>query len=283
MSCTLCPRLCNVNRTQGKRGFCAAPPLPVVAAAQLHQWEEPCISGTHGAGTVFFSGCNLACVYCQNYEISRTIRGQSVDADGLRQMFHALIAQGVHNISLVTPTCYADTIAAALMPRLPVPVVYNCGGYERVETLAMLADKVDVWLPDYKYSDGDLAARCSSAHDYPAVAAAAILAMVEHAGAPVFDDAGLLTRGVLVRHLVLPGQLENTFGVLDWFADHLRGRALLSLMGQFTPNGCAEFDRPLTADEYHRAVDYMHLVGIRDGYVQDLAAVGSGYVPVWAG
>ncbi|MDR3343987.1 MAG: radical SAM protein [Oscillospiraceae bacterium] len=300
--CALCPRHCPVDRAADERGFCGAPQNPVVAAALPHFWEEPCISGTRGSGAVFFSGCNLACVYCQNHEISRQIRGRSLTPDELRDLFCDLIAKGVHNINLVTPTCYADSIAIALTPKLAVPVVYNCGGYECAETIALLAEKIDVWLPDMKYAHcpqqrtdaatsgrGNIgsvehinpADKYSHAGDYAEHAAAAILLMADLAGAPQFDGDGLLTRGVIMRHLVLPDQLENTFGVLDWFAENLRGKALLSLMCQFTPNGCDDFPRALRTEEYRRAVDYVHLLGIRGGFTQEPGSAREGFVPDW--
>lgn len=222
MICTLCPRRCGAVRTEARgEGFCGMPALPVVARAALHHWEEPSISGSSGSGTVFFSGCVLGCVFCQNGSISHGGFGKTVTVERLREIFEELIAQGAHNINLVSPTLYAHVIREALEDPLPVPVVWNTGGYERVETLRSLEGKVQIWLPDLKYADGDLAARYSGAADYFPVAADAILEMYRQAGDYVLED-GLLRRGVVIRHLLLPGALDNAKRVMDWVAEHFR-------------------------------------------------------------
>ena len=218
MICTLCPRRCGAERTETEgHGFCGMPAGLRVARAALHLWEEPPLSGTRGSGTVFFSGCTLRCCYCQNREISAGGFGRAVTTGRLREIFEELIAQGAHNINLVTPTHFLPWILPALEPKLPVPVVYNCGGYESVETLWLLEGKVDVYLPDLKYADAALAARLSAAPDYFPAATAAIREMFRQTGPYVMED-GLLKRGVMIRHLVLPGQLDNTRRCIDWVA-----------------------------------------------------------------
>ena len=284
MKCMLCPRLCGVERAAGKTGFCGAPALPVVARAARHDWEEPCISGSRGSGAVFFSGCNLGCVYCQNREISRSIRGKPLDAPALHELFARLRDSGVHNINLVTATPYADVIAEALEVPPGIPVVWNCGGYERVETLRMLEGKIDVYLPDMKYADDHLAKELSGAGDYFEIADAAIREMVRQTGPCRFDDEGLLQRGVLVRHLVLPGFLANSKDVLEWFADAFpKGAAMLSLMAQYTPNGFGGPERRLREEEWREVTDYLYMLGIRSGYVQELSSAEGEYVPSFDG
>lgn len=284
MVCDLCPRHCGVLRDDGHSGFCGMGPEPVVSRAAPHFWEEPCISGTRGSGAVFFAGCNLRCVFCQNYEISALRQGQTVSVEHLREIFAQLAAQGVHNINLVTGTHFAHAIAQALEPQPALPVVWNCGGYESVETLRALEGKVQVYLPDMKYGSGALARQLSAAGDYPQVAKAAIWEMFRQTGPYQLDGDGMLTRGVLIRHLVLPGYLDNTFDVLDWVAETFRpGDVLFSLMGQYTPNGHGGPDRRLTPAEYQRAVDYMEALGILEGFTQELDSADQGYTPAFDG
>ncbi len=275
--CRLCPRRCGTVRPGG---VCGMPAEPVVSRAAPHYWEEPCISGERGSGAVFFAGCSLRCVFCQNYDISALRRGRTVTVERLREIFAELTAQGVHNINIVTGTHYADVLREALTPAPPIPVVWNCGGYESVETLRTLEGKVQVYLPDMKYSDGALAGTLSAAPDYPAAAKAAIREMFRQTGPYELDGDGMLTRGVMVRHLVLPGSLDNTFGVLDWLAETFRpGDILVSLMGQYTPNGHGGPARRLTAEEYRRAVDYMEALGLLEGYTQELSSAAAEYTP----
>ncbi len=284
MKCKLCPRCCGVDRTAGETGFCGAPALPTVARAARHDWEEPCISGSRGSGAVFFSGCNLGCVFCQNREISRQIRGKSLDVAGLRELFARLRDSGVHNINLVTATPYADLIAEALETPPGIPVVWNSGGYESLETLRMLEGKIDVYLPDMKYADEALARELSGAGDYFATADAAIREMFRQTGPCRFDGEGMLVRGVLVRHLVLPGCLANSKDVLEWFADAFPGgEAMLSLMAQYTPNGFGGPDRRLREEEWREVADYLYMLGIRSGYVQELSSAEGEYVPAFDG
>ncbi len=258
------------------------PAEPVIARAAPHHWEEPCISGKEGSGAVFFSACNLRCAFCQNYDISAEKNGKQITVGRLREIFSDLIAGGAHNLNLVTGTHYADAICAALEPQPSVPVVWNCGGYESVETLRRMEGKIQVYLPDLKYADGALAGRLSSAPDYPEVAKAAILEMFRQTGPYEFDDDGMLIRGVMIRHLVLPGELDNTFDVLDWIAATFHpGSVLVSLMGQYTPNGHGGPDRRLTEDEYQRTVDYMLALGLMEGYIQELSSANEEYTPAF--
>ena len=281
--CTLCPRRCGVDRTRGQLGFCKMPGQVHAARAGVHYWEEPVISGSFGSGAVFFSGCTLKCAFCQNYDISQENFGKPMTSAELRAAFERLIDEGVQNINLVTPTHFLPDILPALEPKLPVPVVYNCGGYESVETLRQLEGKIDVYLPDFKYSDNALAKRLSSAPDYFETASAAILEMYRQVGKPVLED-DEIKRGVLVRHLVLPGCVDNSLGVLDWVAEHFRsGDILFSLMSQYVPMGRAAemppFDRRITELEYDSVLSYMMLLGIEDGYTQDFSSAERGYTP----
>lgn len=280
MICRLCPRNCGVDRAVEK-GFCGMGEELKIARAGLHFWEEPVISGTRGSGAVFFSGCTLRCSFCQNHEISAQGFGKEVSSERLREIFEELVAQGAHNINLVTPTHFLPWIVPALTPELPVPVVYNCGGYERVETLRALEGKVQVWLPDLKYADDGLAAKLSGAGDYFEVATAAISEMYHQVGPYVMED-GLIRSGVVIRHLVLPGQLDNTRKVLDWVAEHFApGQVLFSLMAQYTPQPGAEgvMARHVTGAEYRAAVAYMENCGIVDGFTQERTSAKEEYTP----
>lgn len=285
--CTLCPRMCGVDRTAGERGFCGMPAHPVAARAAAHYWEEPVISGERGSGAVFFSGCTLRCKFCQNYEISTQKHGFALDSARLREIFERLVAEGCHNINLVTPTHFLPDILPALEPKLPVPVVYNCGGYERVETLRALEGKVDVWLPDMKYSDPALARALSSAPDYVEVAKAAILEMYRQTGPCVIEN-GLLKRGVLIRHLILPGQVDNSIGVLEWIAKTFpKNAVLVSLMSQYIPMGPAAkvspFDRRITQEEYDTVLSWLYFFGLENGFIQGPEAASLEYVPEFNG
>lgn len=284
MICRQCPRSCGVERTETvPGGVCAMPSLPMVARAALHFWEEPPISGTRGSGTVFFSGCPLGCVFCQNSVISQEGYGKPVTAARLREIFLELIAQGAHNINLVTPTHFSHAILKALAQPLPVPVVWNTGGYERVETLQGLDGAVQIYLPDLKYLDPERARRYSAAPDYPETATAAIREMVRQTGPCVFDEGGLLKRGVIIRHLLLPGGLPEAKAVMDWVADSFEpGTVRFSLMSQYVPLGRAweypEIDRLLRPSEIRSAQEYMSVLGL-EGYVQDAGAASGDYVP----
>lgn len=286
MICRLCPRNCGAARTaDGGNGFCAMPAGLRVSRAALHHWEEPPISGTNGSGAVFFAGCTLRCTYCQNHTISAEGFGKDVTPQRLRAIFEELIAQGAHNLDLITPTHFLPWILPALEPKLPVPLVYNCGGYEKVETLRSLEGLVDIWLPDLKYADGALASQLSAAPDYFSVAADAILEMFRQTGPYVMEN-GLLRRGVVIRHLVLPGYLDNTRQVLDWIAETFGpGDVLVSLMSQYTPtaNMTGRMARRVTAAEYRAAAAYMRNCGITDGFVQERTSAEEAYTPAFDG
>ena len=280
--CRLCPRNCGVDRSRTV-GVCGQSDKLYVARAALHMWEEPCISGESGSGTVFFTGCNLGCVYCQNREISSEHKGFEITSDRLAEIFLELQDKGANNINLVTPTHYVPHIIKALdtVKGLDIPIVYNCGGYESVETLRRLEGKVDIYLPDLKYADGELAGRLSAAPDYFPVAAAAIREMFRQTGPCVMED-GLLKRGVVIRHLVLPGQMDNTRRCIDWVAENFKpGEVLFSLMSQYTPQADAEgvLRRHVTRSEYRAAVAYMENCGITDGFTQERTAARAEYTP----
>lgn len=291
--CNVCPRRCKVDRKQsihekGRAGYCRSGMLPIVSRAALHHWEEPCISGTRGAGTVFFAGCNLSCAYCQNYEISELMHGEEISVERLRQIYFELIAQGAHNIDLVTPTHFTHAIFQSLREPLPVPVVYNCGGYESVHTVAFLRKKIQCWLPDLKYSLREPAARYSDAPDYFEKATAAIEQMYRQTGPYEIGSDGILKKGVLIRHLILPGNLENTKGVLRYVAETFApGQVLFSLMRQYVPWGRAaefpEINRRLTEEEYNEAEACMEELGIVDGYTQEADSSDAVYIPAFNG
>lgn len=282
-NCTLCPRRCGADRTNGQLGFCRHPDKIYAARAAAHYWEEPVISGSFGSGAVFFSGCTLKCLFCQNGVISQENRGKEISTAHLREIFLKLIDDGVQNINLVTPTHFLPSILPALTPKLPVPVVYNCGGYERVETLRELEGLVDIYLPDMKYSDPKLAGILSAAPDYVEIAKAAIAEMYRQVGSAVIEDE-IMQRGMIVRHLMLPGELDNTLGVLDWFSEAFpKGDVLFSLMSQYVPmrkvKTMPPYDRRITEDEYDAALSYLELLGIENGFTQDFSAATEEYIP----
>ena len=282
-NCNLCPRKCGVDRTKGQLGFCQEPDKIFAARAAAHYWEEPVISGSFGSGAVFFSGCTLQCCFCQNGIISQEHLGKEISTKHLREIFLRLIDDGVQNINLVTPTQFLPSILPALEPKLPVPVVYNCGGYERVETLRELVGLIDIYLPDMKYSDAKLAAKLSAAPDYVETAKAAIMEMYRQVGPAVIEDE-IMKRGIIVRHLVLPGQIDNSLGVLDWFSDAFpQGDVLFSLMSQYVPMGKAKtmppFDRTVTKAEYDAVLSYLDFLGIANGFTQDFSAASEDYIP----
>jgi len=244
VNCNLCPRQCGVDRTAGETGFCGCPDTALVAKTMLHKWEEPALAGVGGSGAIFFGGCTLGCKYCQNAAISGSPVGKAMDSTALRQVMEDLITRGAENIDLVTPTHYLPTIIPALSPKLPVPVVYNCGGYERPETIASLNGFVDIYLPDMKYADKRLASALSGAEYYFPVAAAAIQEMVRQTG-PVQWQGEKVIKGTIIRHLILPGCVENSLKVLDWIGETFTpGEVLVSLMRQYTP--MANFPHHLT-------------------------------------
>lgn len=285
--CTLCPRRCGAPREPDSgAGRCRMGADAVVARAALHFWEEPCISGTKGSGAVFFTGCPLGCVYCQNYEISAERKaGKRVSSSQLAAIFERLEAQGAHNINLVTPTHFVPAILEALsMHRPSVPVVYNCGGYETPETVRMLKGYVDIFLPDFKYMDAVLASALSGAPDYPETAKAAILEMARQTGPAVYGEGGILRSGTAVRHLILPGHTRNSIAVLDWLAANFPSGVPVSLMAQYMPCGrAADFpgmSRRVTRREYEKVQDHLFSLGL-DGYVQERSSASRDYIPAF--
>lgn len=261
------------------------PENPVIARAAPHFGEEPCISGTNGSGTVFFSGCSLRCIYCQNYSVSHEKKGYEITTDELRSIFFGLINQNVHNINLVTPSHYVNAVIAAVGSGLPVPVIWNSSGYDRVGSIQRLNGKISIYMPDMKYSSDILGKAYSSADNYVPVAKKAILEMYRQVGRYKLDSSGILQSGLLIRHLILPGQLQNTFGVIDWLRDTFpRGSVLFSLMGQYTPFTripvrLPGLDRKVSDAEYSEAVEYLISAGIEDGYLQEPDASGTEFIP----
>ena len=284
--CNDCPRKCNIKRealTIEGKGFCHMGESPVVARAALHHWEEPPISGTNGSGTIFFTGCNLQCSFCQNNLISRGKHGKVITINKLKELYQMLIDKGAHNINLVTGTHFINAIAQSLDEPLSVPVVYNCGGYEDISALRQLENKVQIYLPDLKYSDNELAKKYSNAPNYFEIATDAILEMFRQVGSYEIDENGIMKKGVIIRHLILPGCTENSKGVIDWVKDTFKpGDVLFSLMSQYTPVDNIKTDelhRRLTQDEYNEIEDYLIDSGIEDGFLQELSSASEDYIP----
>ena len=287
MICTLCPRNCGAERTaESGAGVCRMGTQPKIARAALHMWEEPCISGMRGSGAVFFSGCGLRCVFCQNEAISQQGEGKIVTPQRLADIFRELEAQGAHNINLVTAAHFVPAVLEAMnLYRPNIPIVYNSSGYESVETLRMLSGVVDIYLPDYKYIDPNMAAMLSGARDYPDVAFAAIAEMIRQTGAPVYDENGMMTRGTLIRHLVLPGLTGDSMKILTRIRNEFPGIPV-SLMGQYTPCGRAlsisGMDRKIKKKEYARVLAHMEAIGL-DGYRQELGSADGAFIPSFDG
>lgn len=281
--CLLCPRKCGADRSSGKAGVCRTDSRIMVARAAPHYWEEPCISGKSGSGTVFFSGCNLGCVFCQNRKISRFAAGRAVSVKELAQIFEQLQNEGVHNINLVTPSHYVPQIAEALdMARLKIPVVYNSGGYDLPEALDLLDGKVRIFLPDFKYMDASLAARFSNAADYPQAAKAAVRKMFELAGKPRFGSDGMMKSGVIVRHLVLPGHSDDSIAVIRYLYETYGDSIYISIMNQFTPYADAPFEelrRTLSDSEYKRVVDFAEQIGVKNAFIQEGGTASESFIP----
>ncbi len=278
-SCQLCPRKCGARRTAGETGYCKAPATAVVAKTMLHRWEEPVLAKQY-SGAIFFGGCTLGCSYCQNRAISRAPAGTPMDGTQLRQEMERLISQGAENIDLVTPTQYLPTISQALDAPLPVPIIYNCGGYERVETLRALQGKVDIYLPDLKYAEDALAQSLSGVKDYFQTAGNAIKEMVRQTGKLQYEGE-LLKKGVVVRHLILPGQVENSLKALDFLGENFApDEILVSLMRQYTPMPGLQppFDRPITDAEYESVLSWMYLNNL-NGLVQEQTAADKNFIP----
>lgn len=289
-SCMLCPRRCGVNRYE-KPGYCGESATLRAAKAYLHKWEEPCISGTRGSGTVFFSGCNLRCVYCQNSTIAAGDAGFEIDELRLARVFLELQDKGAHNINLVTPTHFVRHIIKAIdlcRGRLNIPVVYNCGGYESVETLKLLDGYIDVYLPDFKYMDRALAKKYSNAPDYPDVCIAAIDEMTKQTMCRnLFDEDGIMKRGVIVRHLVLPGYTDNSKAVIKHLYSTYGDGIYMSIMNQYTPlpqvSGYPEIDRRVTDAEYEEVINYALSLGVENAFIQEGGTVSESFIPVFDG
>ena len=280
VNCKLCPRGCGTDRTAGEIGFCRCPDTALVAKAMLHKWEEPALAGSGGSGAIFFGGCTLQCKFCQNAAISGGPTGKAMTSTELRQLFEQLISEGAENIDLVTPTHFLPTIFPALSPKLPVPVVYNCGGYERVETLRKLEGKIDIYLPDLKYADPRLGQALSGATDYFPIATTAIREMVRQTG-PIVWEGDKVVRGTIIRHLILPGFVDNSLRCLDWIGDTFApGEVLVSLMRQYTPMGGlpAPLDRKVSGEEYDAVLSWMYLNDL-EGFTQEAEAADSGFIP----
>lgn len=288
-SCRLCPRQCGVSRSTA-RGYCGSADQVKAARAALHHWEEPCLSGTCGSGAVFFSGCSLGCCFCQNHALSQEGFGAEISVRRLADIFLELQNQGAHNINLVTATQYLPSVTQALdlvKKQLRIPVVYNCGGYELPEIVHALASYVDIWLPDLKYYDSALSARYSKAPDYFARASAAIRQMIEQTGPPVLDADGIMTSGVIIRHMVLPGAKEDSLNLLRWLKESLPTDGFyISLMSQYTPfykaaseNSFPELSRRITTYEYQKVVDEAIRLGLTAGYMQEKSSAKEEYTP----
>ncbi len=279
--CTLCPRRCGVDRSQ-RTGFCGMGELPRVARAALHFWEEPCISGTRGSGTIFFSGCTLRCAFCQNYEISHLGQGKEISVRRLADIFKMLEDQGAHNINLVTATPFAYAVLDALgLYRPPIPIVWNTGGYEILETLKLLEEAVDIYLPDLKHVSSRLSKLCAGAPDYFEAASAALKEMCRQTGPAVYDENGIMKKGVIVRHLILPGCTMDSRKALDFIAENLPQGTPVSLMRQYTPSSyCAipGLDRRITDAEYSRVLEHFRALGLT-GYTQEKESADSAYTP----
>lgn len=285
--CEICPFRCKVNRLSGQVGRCGCGDKIKVAKYQLHYFEEPCISGKSGSGTVFFSNCNFKCIFCQNYKISQEGKGNEVTIEELANIFLKLQQEGANNINLVTPTMYAyqiiEAIKLARMNGLNLPIIYNSNGYENVETLRDLRGYVDVYLPDLKYYADELAIKYSKAPNYFKIATKAILEMINQVGLPEFDENGMIKKGVIIRHLVLPGHIQNSKHILKWLKENVEGNAYVSVMAQYFPTYKAKEDeylnRKLTRKEYSEIEQYLYLLDIQNGYMQELGKHEEEYVP----
>lgn len=287
--CTICPRNCHADRTIGNSGFCHSGVLPKAALASIHKWEEPCISGIRGSGTVFFSGCNLHCIFCQNYAVSNENFGKEITIERLADILIEQQNRNVHNINLVTPSHFLpqirDAILLAKKRGLSIPIVYNTNGYEKVESLKLLEGLIDVYLPDIKYYDEKFALEFSNAPNYFETASDAVLEMYRQVGKNCFSANGLLEKGVLIRHLILPGCKEDSKKILDWIKKNFGNTVFVSLMNQYTPMYKAltnkQLSRRLTTFEYQKVVDYFLEIGLENGYIQKKSSAKSSYTPLF--
>ena len=293
MGCNQCPRKCNKERREGDTasyGYCQVSVRPKVARAALHFWEEPCISGEEGSGTVFFSGCNLRCVYCQNVEIAAGVRGKEISVERLAEIFLELQEKGANNINLVTPSHYYMQIKEALLlvkEKLHIPVIANTSSYESVEVLREMEGLIDIYLADYKYASRELAAKYSHAADYPQVAAEALQEMFRQVGEPEFDERGMMKKGMIIRHLLLPGCLEDSKAVLHFLYDTFGDSVFISIMNQYTPlshvEEYPELNRRVTEEEYEEIVDYAIELGIENGFIQEGETAEESFIPAFDG
>lgn len=286
-NCMLCARRCGVNRRLNKKGVCGESDELHIARAALHMWEEPCISGEDGSGTVFFSGCSLGCVFCQNYNISANHHGKIITEDRLYEIFFELKAQGANNINLVTPTHFAPTVAGviakAVKGGLDLPIVYNTSSYDSVETLKLFDGLADIYLPDFKYYDASLAKKYSHAADYPTAAKLAVQEMVSQRGRAKFNSDGIMTSGVIVRHLILPGCTEDSKKVIEYLYKTYGDDIYISIMNQYTPTDYLpsnfQLNRKVTAEEYDEVIDYALSLGVENGFVQEGEAASESFIP----
>ena len=286
-NCNICPHRCGVNRMNGKTGRCKATDKVKVALASIHNFEEPCISGKNGSGTVFFSNCNLNCVFCQNYEISQLGKGKEISIEELADIFIKQQNKNVHNINLVTPTIYIYQIIEAIKlardKGLKIPIVYNSNGYENVEALKHLKGYIDIYLPDLKYSNNEIAYKYSNIKNYYENAVQAIKEMYNQVGTPIIDENGIMKKGLMIRHLVLPNQLQNSKDVLKWINDNMDKKVFVSVMAQYFPtyraNHFPEISRKLTKEEYNEIEQYLYSLDLENGYIQELGEHEEEYVP----
>ena len=286
-NCTLCPHKCGVNRFEGNKGRCKCDDKLKIALASLHMFEEPCISGENGSGTVFFSNCNLNCIYCQNYEISHLGKGKEITIEHLAEIFLKQQEKGAHNINLVTPTMYVlqiiEAIKIAKLKGLNIPIVYNSNGYENVETIKLLNGYIDVYLPDLKYYSNELSKKYSNVNNYFETATSAIKEMYSQVGKAEFDENGLIKKGVIIRHLVLPNHIQNTKNILKWISDNMPSDIYVSVMAQYFPAYKAKEDdlinRKLNKKEYNEVLNYLYSLDLENGYIQELGEHEEEYVP----
>lgn len=285
--CEICPFRCKVNRLDDQIGRCGCNDKIKIAMYSLHNFEEPCISGEEGSGTVFFSNCNLKCIFCQNYKISQEGKGKEISIEELANIFLKQQENGANNINLVTPTMYAyqiiEAIKIARNQGLKLPILYNTNGYENIETIKALKGYVDIYLPDLKYYSNELAEKYSKAPNYFNVATQAILEMINQVGEPAFDERGIMQKGVMVRHLILPGHVQNSKHILKWLKENVDKKAYVSVMAQYFPTykakECEYLNRKLTKKEYEKVEEYLYLLDIENGYMQELGKHEEEYVP----
>ena len=288
-SCEICPHRCKVNRANGIKGRCKCDDKIKIALASIHNFEEPCISGTKGSGTVFFSNCNLNCIYCQNYEISQLGKGKEITIHELAEIFLDQQKNNVHNINLVTPTMYAlqiiEAIKIAKKQGLNIPIIYNTNGYENIKTIKLLNGLIDVYLPDLKYFSNTIAVKYSNANNYFKIATEAIKEMYNQAGTAKFDEEGIIKKGVIIRHLVLPNHIQNSKNILKWIKENMPEDVYVSVMAQYFPTYKAKEDayinRKLTKKEYKEIENYLYTLNIENGYIQELGEHEEEYVPNW--